>query len=107
MAATALERGGILELTVIDADWSYKASHPDSWPDRPKLLSIRFVPGAASDKLVVCQQDDGGPQIFNALCADTGSVIEYYHGTIRIPYIDLSLSTLSAGHRVVISLWRD
>jgi len=106
--ATELEKNGILEITGIAADWDYKASKPASWPANPRLTSIKFNPGAASDALLVNQKEAGGPEAFYARCADINDQrIEYYHGGRCIPYIDFSGCTLSANHKVVIKLWRE
>ncbi len=108
MANDVLERSGKLEITGINADWDYKASKPDSWPDNPRLTSIKFNPGAASDALLVKERDDTGPEAFYCSCADVNDQrIEYYHGGRCIPYIDFGDCTLSAGHKVIIKLWRD
>jgi hypothetical protein len=66
--ATENELNGIVEISAIAADWDYKASKPASWPNSPRLVSIKFVPGAADDKLVIKEQSDGGPTIFYAPC---------------------------------------
>jgi hypothetical protein len=106
--ATTLERNGILEITSIAADWDYKASRPTNWPEKPRLTSIKFNPGAADDKLTIKEQNDGGPECFFCLCQNTyDQRIEYYHGQRIIPYIDFSACTLSAGHSVIIKIWRD
>ena len=106
--ATENEKNGILEITGIVGDWNYEDSKPDTWSSRPRLCSIRFNPGAASDKLLVTEQVASGPEIFYARCADANDQrIEYYHGSRYTPFIDFSGSTLSAGHKVVIKLWRD
>jgi hypothetical protein len=107
MAATMIEEGGAIQLTAIDADWDYKASKPATWPILPKLLSIRFVPGATGDRLVVKHKSATGIERFNTVATDTESRVEYYHGTSFIPFVDFSDCTLSAGHKVAISLWRE
>jgi hypothetical protein len=105
--ATEVELGGKLELTAIAADWDYRASKPASWPIYPSLLSISFHPGAADDKLVVKHQSDGGPTIMNVTCENAyDDRIEYFHGTKARPYIDFSASVFSAGHKVIMQLWR-
>ena len=105
--ATENERNGKLDLSSIAADWSYKASKPSSWPAEPELCSIMFVPGAASDKLVVKEEDEDGPVIFEVTCENVNDTrIKYWHGTRAIPFIDFGDCTLSANHRVTIELWR-
>lgn len=106
--ATELEKNGCLEITSIAADWDYRASKPSGWPNKPRLLSIQFDPGATDDKLLVREQDDGGATRFYAICQNGyDQKIKYFHGVRVMPYIDFSGSTLSAGHRVTIELWRE
>lgn len=106
--ATELELNGILEITAIAADWDYKASKPANWSDKPRLASIKFVPGAADDILILREQEVGGPIVFKWVCENTyDQRVEYFHGTIQIPYIKESECTLSAGHIVIIKLWRE
>lgn len=106
--AVSLEMDGILQITEIAADWNYRTDGPDNWPDRPRLLSIKFTPGAVGDKIMVRQRDPGGPEAAYFACEnDTEPRIEYFHGTIRLPYILFSESTLSVGHKLVINLWRE
>jgi hypothetical protein len=106
--ATVLERNGTLQITEISADWDYKTNKPDSWPERPRLTSIRFNPGAADDELYIAEQNDGGPEVFYSKCQSVyDQRVEYYHGQRVVPYIDFSLCSFSAGHKVVIKLWRD
>ena len=108
MANDVIEKDGILEITGINADWDYKASKPANWADNPRLSSITFVPGAASDKLVVRQKEAGGPRRMEVSCADANDQrIKYFHGQHVMPYIDEGNSTLSADHVVIIELWRD
>ncbi|MFA5378193.1 MAG: hypothetical protein WC455_20740 [Dehalococcoidia bacterium] len=106
--AVNLEMDGMLQVTDISADWSYLANRPEGWPARPRLLSMKFTPGAVGDKIMVRQRDPGGPEAFYASCEnDTEPRIEYYHGTTRLPYVLFSESTLSPGHKLVINLWRE
>ena len=105
--ATENERDGCLEITNIAADWDYTVSKPGHWPENPRLNSIEFHPGAASDRLVVKQGSDDGPVRFDSMPADSDadSRIKYFHGAKVIPYIDYDKCTFSAGHRVVIEQW--
>ena len=106
--STELEKNGILEVSGIAANWDYKASKPTGWPAKPRLVSIKFVPGAANDKLVVREQEAGGPRIVSWLCENTyDQRVEYYHGTIQIPFVLFSECTLSSGHLMIIKLWRE
>lgn len=106
--ATENERNGKLELSSIAADWDYKASRPTDWPIIPRLLSITFVPGAAADRIVVKEEDDAGPTVFDVTCENTyDQRVKYFHGGRVIPFIDFGDCTFSAGHKVTIQLWRE
>lgn len=107
--ATELERDGCLQITGISGDWNYLASRPANWPENPQLSSIEFHPGAASDQLVVKQRADDGPVRFDSMAVDNAadSRIKYFHGVRVVPFIDYDKCTFSAGHRVVIELWRE
>lgn len=108
MAATQKEKNGVLTLTAFDADWYYKDSKPEGWPDHPRLLSIKFYPGAANDELFIYEEQDADVDCFYAKCENTyDQRVEYYHGARALPFIDYTNSTLSSGHKVVIKLWRE
>ena len=106
---TELEQDGCLEITSITGDWDYKASKPGNWPDFPRLNSIEFHPGSANDRMVIKQFDDDGPTRFDSNYVDdqSDSRIKYFNGTRVKPYIDYSDCVLSAGHKVIIELWRE
>jgi hypothetical protein len=105
--ATQVELNGVLEITSISADWDYKASKPAGWPNRPQIASVQFNPGAADDELMIREQESGGPERFFSKCENAyDQRCKYYFGNRIIPYIVFSESTLSAGHKVVIELWR-
>jgi len=107
--ATEKERDGCLEISSISADWDYAVSKPTSWPDNPRLSSIEFHPGAASDRVVIRQRDDNGPVRFDSGATDNvgDARIKYFHGLRVVPYIVYSESTLSTNHYIVIELWRE
>jgi hypothetical protein len=106
--ATENIRDGIIEITSIAADWDYDTIRPAGWPSKPRLLSINFVPGAADDTILIRVNDTTGPQCFYARCENVyDQRIEYYHGSRFRPFIDFSECTLSAGHKLIIKLWRD
>lgn len=109
MAATELETDGCLILTAIDADWDYKASKPGNWPDIPRLNSIEFHPGAASDRMIIKQVGDDGATRFDSGEVESAgdSRIKYFHGVRVVPYVDYGDCTLSEGHKVIIELWRE
>ena len=106
---TAIELNGCLDITSIDADWDYASGKPSHWAERPRLLSIEFHPGSASDRMVIKESEEGGPQRFDSGEVDSSSDsrIKYFHGVRVRPFIDFSECTLSAGHRVIIETWRE
>ena len=104
---TKNETDGCLELTGIDADWDYTTQKPSTWPDNPRLMSIEFHPGATSDVLWIKQEQDTGVTRFYANCNSVSdSRVKYFHGSRCKPFIDHGSCTLSAGHKVIIELWR-
>ncbi len=106
--ATQNERKGNLTITSIAEDWVYSTSKPPHWPDRPRLSSICFIPGATSDKLIVKEENESGPEVIWVTAETVNSQkIKYFHGGVCIPFIDFSECILSAGHMVMIQLWRD
>jgi hypothetical protein len=104
-AATTVTIGWhTIELTGIDADWTFATQFPAK--DSIKINAIIFQPGAASDKLSIKDNSDSGVEIFPAIPkvdASDGQIV-YYWGQHMRPYIDFSASTLSAGHKVIILL---
>lgn len=105
--ATQVECDGTLEITAIADNWDYKASKPANWPKIPRLSSIEYHPGGA-DTCVIRESGATGPACFYASCADANdSRIKYFHGKRQIPYLLFSDCTLNAGHKLIISLWRD
>jgi hypothetical protein len=109
MAATVLYMQGTILVEGIDADWDYDTDKPHGWPDNPRLSSIEFHPGSTSDRMVVKQHGESGIDRFDSGEADSVSDnrIKYFHGTRCSPFIDYSECTLSAGHKVIIELWRE
>jgi len=109
MAATQLETDGCLILTAIDADWSYKASRPATWPELPRISSIEFHPGSTSDRMIIKQGGENGATRFDSGETQNAgdSRIKYFHGTRVMPFIDYGDCTLSEGHKVIIELWRE
>ena len=106
--ATQIEAHGSLEITSISGDWNYATDKPDDWPVLPRIASIQFDPGDADDQLTITDGNDGGPRRVFFNCEDAyDQRIKYFHGSRMVPYIDYSESSFSAGHRVVIELWRD
>lgn len=106
---TTLEKDGALELSSISADWDYKASKPDSWPDNPRLSSIEYHPGSANDRCIFRHKDIAGIRRFdsNYSASDNDSRIKYFHGVRCVPYLKYSECVFSAGAYVIIELWRE
>lgn len=61
-----------------------------------------------NDRLVIKQESDVGPTRFDSNYVDdqSDSRIKYFHGIRVIPYLDYSDCVLSAGHKLIIELWR-
>ena len=106
---TQIDLNGCLDISEITADWDYEVSKPLNWHNRPRLLSIEFHPGSASDRMVIKESRADGPVRFDNGEVDSASDsrIKYFHGVRATPYIDYSECTLSAGHRVIIETWRE
>ena len=104
-----LEKSGALEISDIDADWDYKTEKPDTWQNRPRLNSIEFHPGAANDRCIFRQGNDGGIRRFDSNYADSesDSRIKYFHGSRARPYLKYSECVFSVGAYVIIELWRE
>ena len=105
--ATENELNGTLEITVIAADWDYKASKPTAWPVQPRINFIRFKPGSANDIIVVKDGSATGPVICYLKATDTEPRCQYFSGTRHNPFVDFSDCTLNTNHSLVIELWRD
>lgn len=101
--ATETNKDGQLTITEIAADWDFFVSKPSHWPNKPELISLIFIPGAANDKLVVKEGSAAGPIQYEMLCASTDDArVYYYFGERSHIYIDFSDCTLSANHKVTI-----
>ena len=101
---------GTIEITDLTADWVYENSKPDDWPNQnPRMLSIEFHPGSANDRCVVKQKTEDGPTRFDSNYTDSqsDSRIKYFMGTRCEPFIDYSECVVSAGHKIIMELWRD
>ncbi len=106
---TTLEKDGALEISGISEDWDYKSEQPANWPQNPRLSSIEYHPGAASDRCIFRHKDAGGIRRYdsNAVESDNDSRIKYFHGSRCMPYLKYAECTFAAGAYVVIELWRD
>lgn len=106
---TTIEEDGAIEISGISEDWDYKSEKPNNWSDNPRLSSIEFHPGAASDRCIFRQKSIGGIRRFdsNPAESDNDSRIKYFHGSRVVPYLKYSECTFAAGAYVTIELWRD
>lgn len=101
-------RHGVIELTAISADWDYRASVPTGWPNHPRIMSMQFNPAASGDKIYVRDEDENGPVVFEVTADSSDDQrIKYFHGTRAMPYVDFSECILTAGHKLIIDLWRE
>lgn len=88
-----------IEVKTIDADWTA--------PDKLKLHSIVFRPGAIGDKVSIKAGADTGPEIFpSSVSVDASAMVLYLPDIFVKPVIDLSDSTLSAGHKIIFTMSR-
>ena len=86
-----------IEVKTIDADWTS--------PVFLNIASIKFIPGAANDKVTILSGSDAGPLDFYSISLDGEPRVEYFDPPKRSkPCIDLSASTFSAGHKVIFNL---
>ena len=105
MAATVTKGGFTINLTAIDADWTWTDSFPDKGVGGLFVNFIEFVPGALNDIMVIKEGDASGPVCFYANCAASAEPrILQFHGVPMKLFLDFSDCTLNAGHRVIIQL---
>lgn len=67
------------------------------------LTSIQFVPGAASDCLIVREGGKTGPVLMK-VTADgiSDEVVKYFSNNMRHPYIDPGECTLTSGYVITL-----
>jgi len=102
MANVIATSGSRIVFTTIDTDWK----HTDTFSDLEhiKLDSIIFVPGAASDELIVRDGAIDGPEIIHVLATDTNDQRALYgHGVAVRPFIDVSECTFTAGAKIIFT----
>ncbi|MGB2809123.1 MAG: hypothetical protein WBC22_15375 [Sedimentisphaerales bacterium] len=102
-APTVLKTASSVEANTISENFNWATVMTD-YDSSPRLVSITFVPGANSDKLMVRDGSAAGPLIFHALCLNTDEKIQYYHGGRKWPFIVEGDCTLSSGHKVIFDL---
>lgn len=96
MAATATKTYDQIQVSGIDADWTS--------PTYLNVVSVKFVPAAANDKVVIKNVTDAGPVFYQALSTDGEPRIEYFQGRRTKPMIDFSISVLTAGALVIFTI---
>lgn len=97
MAATEKRSRNQIEISAIDADWTASSYL--------YVNSISFEPGAAGDYLTIKESVDSGPDIVPKMYSvDGSSLVHLFRETRMKPMIDYSECTLSAGHKVIITL---
>ena len=95
----------VLTLTAVDVDWNWYDSFPGTKESGIEIFSIRFNPGAASDRCVINDGSTSGADLFDSsVAADTGDgTIEYYpRGIFFKPVLDASDGTYNAAAKVTI-----
>lgn len=110
MAATVTIEEGVIDISGIDADWTWSDLLPQ-YPDGIPVVSIQFIPGAQNNEVVIKSTDENGGEIFRTAPAASTSdqKIEYFNlggngYKFLKPFIDYDQCTLSAGHRVKINM---
>lgn len=106
-ANTITASGNVITITSIDSDWTWSDTISSTdYPYGIKLVSITFVPGAASDRCIVKEGSDSGPPFFDSdEMTDNDPRGWPYHQTILKPMLDVSAGTYSAGSKVII-IWQ-
>lgn len=106
MANTVTRDGMFLTLSGIDTDFIYS----DLWSGRVPIISIEFVPGAATDVCVIREGSLTGPIIFQKTMpqvADTwqgDNHIKPFGGQPIMPCMDVSDGSYNAGALVIFHI---
>jgi len=102
---TYIEGTYTLTISAIDTtDWLWTDTFPNK-VNGIKLISIRFNPGAASDRCVINAGTTSGGDLFDSsVSADSGDgKIEYYDPSIRLkPVLDTSDGIYNASAKITI-----
>lgn len=100
MATTVVEGKRSIVLTGIDEDFE---AGTDSLLTEYWIKSIQFIPGAASDRMIVRDGSLTGAEIFDSgVCAAGGvPIFEQVEGWYS-PYIEYDNLTVSSGHKLII-----
>lgn len=112
MATNTTVTATTIEIEGIDADWYLSKAVENGLGDFGdsgiRVRSITFVPGAASDALVVKNSKDGdgsdATEVYFKCAAVTDQRVKYYgdKGKTMWPFIDFNECTFSSGHKVLI-----
>lgn len=105
-ANTVLVTGGIINISAMDGDFDLRQAYSSYvMGSDMRVISIKFYGGAVSDRLVIKNRSDAGAVFFDRVVDDLNyPPIEYYFGIGLDPVIDFSACTLSAGHKVILTL---
>jgi hypothetical protein len=85
-------------------DWLWTDTFPEK-VDGIKVISIRFNPGAASDRCIINAGTTSGADLFDSsVAADSGDgKIQYYDPNVRLkPVLDESDGTYNADAKITI-----
>ena len=98
----------VLQISSIDADWTWTDTFPASkYPDGIKVNSIRFDTAAATDVCIIKQTDGSGPRLFKA-SGNTLDVADercqYFYGARLKPFLDVGDGSYNASASVTIIL---
>lgn len=109
MANTLNLKGFTLEISNIDSDWLWNETFThEKYARGLRINFIQFNPTAASDKCVIKEESDEGPQSFYVTAENANNQKRaYYYGTPMKPVLDFSAGTFTAGCTVIIQLWRE
>ena len=95
MSNTTTINGNTITITGLDADWSWDSDTPQ-YVAGLFIDSIRFHPSGPNDVFIVHEGGINGAELFSAVCSDnTDDRIQYYHGLVQHPVIDISDCTLT------------
>jgi hypothetical protein len=96
MANTVENDGIFIEVSQMDSDYDVGAPVP--------VHSIKLIPGAADDIVVIKSFSVTGVEGCKLHSSDGEPRYELFNGIYWRPVIDYSECTLSAGHRIIITM---
>ena len=102
MANTINIEGKVINITIVDEDWSWETTLPSRGV---KISSIDYIPAATGEICVIKEASETGPIMFKVKGADTyDQRSKPFHGALLRPFFDYSDSTDSAGGIIIIIL---